>query len=158
LLSYYSNKNIPSYPNRFSFVPLTPEDYGDGGAYPEIHMIQYPLNMGKPGQKQSSALIPVQVDEQGTIRTDLIVKQGSNKNKLIQSTMSDIKAKKLTREEVALPNEQEELETAERTKKQLEMILEGKIKSTKPTTLATAATETNEPTYIRYTPNPNAPG
>jgi hypothetical protein len=59
--------------------------------------------MGKPGYRNNS-LISVQVDtkihENGTvigglktINTDLIVKQGSNKNKIVQSKMSDIKEK-----------------------------------------------------------------
>ena len=150
-----SRKSIPSYPCRQGFVPLAPEDFGDGGAYPEIHVVQYPLGMGKPGQK-SSALVPVRVDESGTVKTDALVKQGSNKNKIVQSQISDIKEKRLTRDEIALPNEQEELETAERTRRALEAKLEGKIAAAKPTTIA--STDAVEPTYMRYTPNPNAPG
>ncbi|RYH21076.1 hypothetical protein EON65_21580 [archaeon] len=59
-------------------MPNKLEDFGDGGAYPEIHIVQYPLNMGRPGQK-STAVIPVQVSETGSLRTDLLVKQGANK-------------------------------------------------------------------------------
>lgn len=32
---------------REDFVPRTVEDFGDGGAFPEIHVAQYPLNMGR---------------------------------------------------------------------------------------------------------------
>ena len=43
-----SSKRIPAYPNRSQgFIPLDKEDYGDGGSYPEIHVVQYPLNMGR---------------------------------------------------------------------------------------------------------------
>ena len=42
----------PAYPHRASggFVPRDPEDFGDGGAYPEIHVAQYPLGLGKKGK------------------------------------------------------------------------------------------------------------
>ncbi len=40
-------KQIPSYGNRQGFVPRTVEDFGDGGAFPEIHVAQYPLDMGR---------------------------------------------------------------------------------------------------------------
>ena len=41
---------IPPYGQRAGsgWVPRAPEDWGDGGAYPEIHTVQFPLNMGKP--------------------------------------------------------------------------------------------------------------
>lgn len=112
--------------------------------------------MGKPGH-QSSALVAVQVDEEGKLQTDMIVKQGSNRNKIVQTQMKDIKEKKAEEDLVVLPSEQEEYETAERTKQALEMLLDGEIKSTKTSTINTN-TEAPEPTYIRYTPNPNAPG
>lgn len=137
-------------------MPLSEEDFADGGAYPEIHIVQYPLNMGKPGVK-STALIPVLLDDNGKIRTDLIVKQGGNKNKLVQSQMSDIKEKKGNADKLALPEEKEEHATAEKTRLALEMLLNGKINSSKPSTVVTT-NEIAEPTYIRYTPNPNAPG
>eukprot|EP01035_Chromulina_nebulosa_P028957 gene28957-38306_t len=85
-------REIPSYPYRKGFVPIEPQDFGDGGAYPEIHVVQYPLNMGRPGHK-SSALVAVSLDSSGSIQTDMIVKQGTNKNKLVQSKMDDIREK-----------------------------------------------------------------
>jgi SNW domain-containing protein 1 len=112
--------------------------------------------MGKPGVK-STALIPVLLDDNGKIRTDLIVKQGGNKNKLVQSQMSDIKEKKGNVDKLSLPEEKEEHATAEKTRLALEMLLNGKINSSKPSTVITT-NEIAEPTYIRYTPNPNAPG
>jgi SNW domain-containing protein 1 len=131
-------------------------DFGDGGAYPELHMVQYPLNMGRPGQK-SSALVTVQVDESGRMRTDMIVKQGGNKTKMVQSQMSDIKEKEADEDKMALPEEKEIQDTAEKTRLALEALVQSKIASSKPSTAATS-TEVAEATYIRYTPNPNAPG
>jgi len=131
------------------------EDFMDGGAYPEIHVLQYPLNMGRPGHK-TQALIPVQVNEKGTIKTDMLVKQGSNKNRIVQTSLADMKEKQVSKDDVALPTEDEEAATAERTRLALQAITEGKIKAAKPTTVNTNVAA--EPTYIRYTPNPNAPG
>lgn len=156
---FYRNKGIPSYPNRKGFIPTTLEDFEDGGAYPELHVVQYPLHMGKPGQK-SAALVPVQIDDNGTIRTDMVIRQGTNRHKQIQTQLSDIKPKAMTAEEIAMPDEKEQQATTERTKQALEAILEGKIKSAKPTGNVTSGGNKDivEANYVRYTPNPNAPG
>jgi SNW domain-containing protein 1 len=37
----------PPYGQRRDWIPRTLEDYGDGGAYPEINIVQYPLELGK---------------------------------------------------------------------------------------------------------------
>ena len=41
---------IPPYGKRQRFVPRSYADFGDGGAYPEVHVAQYPLGLGKPGK------------------------------------------------------------------------------------------------------------
>ena len=94
---------IPQYLHRTSFVPVDIEDFGDGGAYPEIHVVQYPLNMGKPGVK-STAVITVDVDDNGQVRYDAIVKQGSNKNKIVQTSFNDLKEKNGDADVVLSPN------------------------------------------------------
>ena len=142
--------------SRQNFVPRDTTDFGDGGAYPEIHVVQYPLGMGKPGEK-SSAIISVDVDENGQVRHDAIVKQGSNKDRLVQTSLADMKEKKGNVDKMALPEEEEERSTAERTRLALEGLLDGKIKASKPGSVA-APPAAEDPTYIRYTPNPNAPG
>ncbi len=40
-------KEPPAYGHRKGWIPRQLQDYGDGGAFPEIHVVQYPLNMGK---------------------------------------------------------------------------------------------------------------
>lgn len=147
---------MPPYGKRSNFIPVDVSDFGDGGAFPEIHVVQYPLNMGKPGAK-SSAVIAVNVDEKGQVQYDAVVKQGANRNKIVQSNIKDLKEKEAEQDKIALPNEKEEQEAADKTRRALEAILEGKIKSSKASTVVHAA-EAEEPTYIRYTPDPNAPG
>lgn len=151
-------KVIPPYGKRLSgFVPTDLDDFGDGGAYPEIHLVQYPLNMGRPGVK-SSAVVSVTVDAKGEVSYDAIVKQGANQNKLVQSTYDDVKEKVVNKDSLALPDASEEDATAAKTKAALEAIINGKINSKKPITAITSANAAEEPTYIRYTPAPDAPG
>lgn len=38
---------IPPYGQRKEWKPTSQDDYGDGGAYPECHVAQYPLEMGR---------------------------------------------------------------------------------------------------------------
>lgn len=36
-------KEPPPYGQRKGYLPRTAEDFGDGGAFPEIHIAQFPL-------------------------------------------------------------------------------------------------------------------
>lgn len=62
-----------------SFSSRAPGDFGDGGAFPEIHVAQYPLDLGRPahgqdgGKKKSNALA-VQLDAQGKVKYDLLAR------------------------------------------------------------------------------------
>lgn len=56
------------------------QDYGDGGAFPEIHVAQYPLNMGT--KKSSSNALAVQLDPQGNVKYDVIARYGHSKDKV----------------------------------------------------------------------------
>lgn len=38
---------IPPYGQRVGWRPSAQEDFADGGAYPECHVAQYPLEMGR---------------------------------------------------------------------------------------------------------------
>ena len=50
-----SRSSAPPYPSRAGWTPSTQHDFGDGGAYPEIAVAQYPLGMGRPGKVRSLA-------------------------------------------------------------------------------------------------------
>lgn len=150
------HRDVPPYLQRQGFLPCSPEDFGDGGAFPEVHVLQYPLNMGRPGQR-STAMVSVDVDEKGQVRYDAIVKQGANRNKKLQTSLEDMKEREGDEGVTALPREEEEAEATTRTRQALEALLNGKIKQSKPSSVVTIR-EPEEPTYIRYTPNPNAPG
>jgi SNW domain-containing protein 1 len=42
-----ARKKVPPYGSRSGFIPRSNEDFGEGGAFPEVHVAQYPLNMGR---------------------------------------------------------------------------------------------------------------
>lgn len=56
------------------------KDFGDGGAFPEIHVAQFPLEMGR--KKRTSNALAVQVDAEGKIKYDAIARQGQSKDKV----------------------------------------------------------------------------
>jgi hypothetical protein len=83
----------PPYLHRQNFIPYQQSDFGDGGAFPEVHVVQYPLDMGRPGVK-STAVISVDVGETGEVRYDAIVRQGQNSKKIIQTSLDEMKEKR----------------------------------------------------------------
>ena len=91
--SYYDHSN-DLWLKRAGFVPRKAEDFRDGGAFPEIHIEQYPLDMGrdrllKPGSK----IVPVIIDSHGNIAYDVIVRQNENSNKILYSQHKDLEPK-----------------------------------------------------------------
>lgn len=71
-----------------SILSRTLQDFGDGGAFPEIHLAQYPMNLGKPAEseaKTKSNALAVQLDASGKVKYDLIARQGHGKVDLLLS-------------------------------------------------------------------------
>jgi SNW domain-containing protein 1 len=70
----------PPYGRRQGFVPRTADDFGDGGAFPEIHVAQYPLDLGRPNKSSScSAIVPLKVGADGEVQYDGILQKGGGK-------------------------------------------------------------------------------
>ncbi|KAJ2888189.1 mRNA splicing protein, partial [Coemansia aciculifera] len=63
-LTTVASNDIPQYGQRAGWQPKTASDFGGGGAYPEIHVLQYPLGMGRKGASKGNALSK-QVDGSG---------------------------------------------------------------------------------------------
>lgn len=78
-----SFKEAPPYLRRKGFVPRRPEDFANGGAFPEIHMAQYPLDMGRDSQAQGSKQLAVSLGSDGQLNYDAIVKQGANRGRVV---------------------------------------------------------------------------
>lgn len=68
------NNRVPPYGQRKGYIPRSIQDYGDGGAFPEIHVVQYPLNMGRPGK--TSKVSGVLSEEQNV--KSIVKYQGKN--------------------------------------------------------------------------------
>ena len=83
-------KAIPPYGERNGWRPSASEDFGDGGAYPECHLAQFPLEMGRKKkvsivvlflailgsfrtkQTTNGNTLSLQVDAEGNVRYDAI--------------------------------------------------------------------------------------
>jgi hypothetical protein len=79
-----SAKNQPPLQGkRKGWVPREVADFGDGGAFPEIHAAQYPLDMGRK-DGGSTKTVALQMDAEGNIKYDAILHQGRNHKTLIQ--------------------------------------------------------------------------
>lgn len=157
------------------FVPRSLQDFDDGGAFPEIHVAQYPRHMGNPhlkknttsgaagAQTASKAIVNVQVDKDGEVSYDAIVKGGTNAGKNVFSRYEDMVAKEAKEEDIALPTEEEEQETTAKTQAALNMLLSKHTALDKPsgTAIINAQTSQNQEAktqFIKYTPRPDAPG
>jgi SNW domain-containing protein 1 len=143
------NTNIPKYGFRKGWIPRTEADFGDGGAYPEIHVAQYPLEMGRKTETTSNAL-SVQLDANANIKYDVILRQG-NKNKVIYHKLQDLLPTELLNDDELLkPNEEEVEETTEATRLALQNLTQSKISAALP---VRHAEKVSAAQYIRYTPS-----
>lgn len=149
------SSSIPTYGNRKNWRPKQQQDFGNGGAYPECHIAQYPLEMGRKKSGRSGGALTLQVDAEGNVRYDAIVQQGRSDGQAVQTQYKDLVPlrergdDKDTNRSMERPSEEEVMATAERTRLALERITEGKIKGAHK---QTSMQSKNNSTYLRYTP------
>ena len=129
------------------------EDYGDGGAFPEIPVAQYPLDMGRKSTSSSNALA-VQVDGEGKVKYDAIARRGHNDQRIIHTSFKDLIPLRQRADvgEISLdrPSEEEVAAQTERTKNALAVLVSGAAAAQKPKNVK--GITRSEPTYVRYTP------
>ncbi|XP_031250641.1 SNW/SKI-interacting protein A [Pistacia vera] len=148
-------KPVPPYLKRQGFVPRKIEDFGDGGAFPEIHIAQYPLDMGRNrAAKPGSKILPVTVDAHGNVAYDAVVKLNENAKKIVYSQHKDIVPKILRNEEDS-EDEDEEVqreidEITQETKAALEKIVNVKLSAAQPKNVPQQSSESK---YIKYKPS-----
>uniref|UniRef100_A0A671RTH7 SNW domain-containing protein 1 n=1 Tax=Sinocyclocheilus anshuiensis TaxID=1608454 RepID=A0A671RTH7_9TELE len=146
-----TRREPPPYGFRKSWVPRSLEDFGDGGAFPEIHVAQFPLEMGR--KKKTSNALAVQVDAEGKIKYDAIARQGQSKDKVVFSKYTDMLPKEVLNEddpELQKPDEEAVQELTEKTRSALEKQVSQKIAAAMP---VRAADKQAPAQYIRYTPS-----
>ncbi|KAG1342295.1 SNW/SKI-interacting protein A [Cocos nucifera] len=142
---------VPPYGKRSGFVPRKPEDFGDGGAFPEIHLAQYPLGMGRKDEKPGSKILPLTVDSHGNVAFDAIVKQNENASKIVYSQHKDLVPKVVSEEEKHEEELEKEIEeTTERTKAALEKIVNVRLSAAQPKNVPTQSSESK---FIKYKPS-----
>ncbi|VFQ82515.1 unnamed protein product [Cuscuta campestris] len=147
---------VPPYLKRAGFRPSKLEDFGDGGAFPEIHYAQYPLDMGrKKDRNPASKTLPVTVDEHGDVRYDAIVKLNENSKKIVYSQHKDLipkVVKDATNEEEMDSDEKQKVieDTAMETKAALEKIVNVRLSAAQPKNVPTQSSDSK---YIKYKPS-----
>ncbi|CAK8680477.1 unnamed protein product [Clavelina lepadiformis] len=141
----------PPYGHRKGFIPRNERDFGDGGAFPEITLVQFPLGMGKT--KKKSQALAVQLDAEGKIRYDAIARQGHSKDRVVHSSVHQLVPKEILDEadpDLQKPDEEKIREQTEATRLALEKLTNEKISAAMPVKRA----EQRAPAqYIRYTPS-----
>ncbi|RZF37402.1 hypothetical protein LSTR_LSTR011679 [Laodelphax striatellus] len=148
-----ASPTAPPYGQRRGWVPRSLQDFGDGGAFPEIHIAQYPLNMGKEGKESSSNALAVQLDAQGKVKYDILARQGHSKDKIIYSKLTDLLPAEVTAEDdpsLERPDSESLQETTEKTRLALERLTSSKIAAAMPVRCADKVAPAQ---YIRYTPS-----
>ncbi|KAK1538476.1 SKIP/SNW domain-containing protein [Colletotrichum paranaense] len=143
----------PPYQQRAGWRPRGPEDFGDGGAFPEIPIAQYPLDMGKKGATTSNALA-IQVDGEGKLDYGAIARQGHAENRIVHTSFKDLIPLRQRADageiDLSRPSQEEVEATAEKTKNALAALVSGAVAAQKPKTLSVG--KRNDPTFVRYTP------
>ncbi|KAI3649790.1 hypothetical protein MP228_005422 [Amoeboaphelidium protococcarum] len=158
---------IPRYPNRADWKPEQQSDFGDGGAYPEIMLAQYPLNMGRKrgGLKRKGETLPVRIDTEGNMQ--LMYRGGADQQSISQvnsnsqnlqlslnkTSLQDAKPlQSLTSVDVQhslrRPTEEEAMAVAQRTQQAIEQRMQDRAKATNPS----AVVKQQKDQFVKYTP------
>lgn len=129
------------------------EDYGDGGAFPECPVAQYPLDMGRKSASMSNALA-VQVDAEGKVKYDAIARQGHNDKRIVHASFQDLIPLRQRADvgQISLdrPSEEEVAEQTQKTKDALAKLVSGAVAAQKPKNVQ--GLKRNDPTFVRYSP------
>jgi SNW domain-containing protein 1 len=151
--SEWQKSGPPPYGKRSGWRPRGQEDFGDGGAFPEIPVAQYPLDMGRKGQSSSNALA-VQVDAEGKVKYDAIARQGHNDQRIVHASFKDLIPLRQRADagdiDLDRPSEEEVKASTERTRDALAKLVSGAVAAQKPKNVNVGSRK--DPTYVRYTP------
>lgn len=86
-------KAPPLQGRREGWIPRSLADFGGGGAFPEVHVAQYPLNMGRQG-RHSTQVLALTTDASGKARHDILASVGKREGKVVHSDLDALKPKK----------------------------------------------------------------
>jgi len=145
-------KAVPPQGKRKGWVPRSIADFGGGGAFPEVHVAQYPLDMGRKGNQGTSQVLALTSDGTGKARHDMVATVGQRDGKHIVSARDSLKAKHLSEEELAKPEGNQAAENSERTRLALAEQMADKVAGVAGS-LEKATADKKGPTFIKYTPS-----
>jgi SNW domain-containing protein 1 len=147
-------KGPPPYGQRQRWRPRNPEDFGEGGAFPEVHVAQYPLDMGRKGTSSTSNALAMRVDNEGKTKYDEIARRGHSESRIVQANFKDLipLRQRADAGELVLdrPSEEEVQATKERTAQALALIVQGQTMAQNPKNVKGRSKD--EPTFVKYTP------
>ncbi|OAL53042.1 hypothetical protein IQ07DRAFT_350462 [Pyrenochaeta sp. DS3sAY3a] len=144
----------PPYGSRKSWRPRSAEDFADGGAFPEVHVAQYPLDMGRPGAPSKSNALVQRVDGDGKTKYDEIARRGHGDSRIVQASFKDLIPLRQQANagdlDLARPSEDVVQATKEKTEQALLALVAGQNAAQKPKNVQ--GRKDDEPTFVRYTP------
>ena len=144
----------PPYRQRAGWRPRAPEDFGDGGAFPEIPVAQYPLDMGRKTQSSSNALA-VTVNADGQRDYTALAKRGHREGRMVQASFADLIPLRQRAEageiDLSRPSAEEVEATRQRTQAALEKLVSGVVAAQKPKNIQ--GLKRDAPTYVRFQPS-----
>jgi SNW domain-containing protein 1 len=144
----------PGYGARKNWRPRTAEDFGDGGAFPEVHVAQYPLDMGKKGEPTKSNAMVRRVDAEGKTKYDEIAKRGHGDTRIVQASFKDLIPLRQQADagqlDLARPSQEVVQATKEKTEAALMALVSGQTAAQRPKNVQ--GRKNDEPTFVRYTP------
>ncbi|KAF2649334.1 hypothetical protein K491DRAFT_202256 [Lophiostoma macrostomum CBS 122681] len=144
----------PPYGQRQRWRPRNPEDFGEGGAFPEVHVAQYPLDMGRKGTSSTSNALAMRVDNEGKTKYDEIARRGHSESRIVQASFKDLipLRQRADAGELVLdrPSQEEVEATKERTAQALALLVQGQSIAQNPKNVKGRSKD--EPTFVKYTP------
>merc|ERR1719231_566140 len=117
---------VPPYGHRKGWAPRHEYDFGGGGAFPEIHMAQYPPFFGNPARQSSNALVKT-FDTQGNPQYESLLTQAPNAQKVIHATPLAMQSHSLDLSKYTGATEEEIANTTQKTVQALSGVLNKKI-------------------------------
>lgn len=143
----------PPYGQRSGWRPRSQEDFGDGGAFPEIPVAQYPLDMGKKNASTSNALA-IQIDAEGKVKYDAIARRGHGDGRIIHTSFKELIPLRQRADageiDLSRPDKEAVAATTEKTKNALAALVSGAVAAQKPKNVNVG--QRKDPTFVRYTP------
>lgn len=149
---------VMPYGRRAGFVPRRPDNFGDGGAFPEVHVAQYPLSMGLGAAAPRSRVLPLTVDTHGCIAYDGVVRQGENSGKTVYTSHGDLVPKIVAPEDADADAEEKQMveEVSKRTRAALEAIVNSRLAAVNPASVP-RHTSGDATSFVKYKPARQSP-